>query len=108
MNDTVLDAIKGDHNYFTFDVTGDIDAGDLIWFRAAPSAAELTDADATILKTRGDGVADVDTATGKFQVQLAPVDTSTLADDALMFHAKIRKVDVNMDTTVATGILRLR
>jgi len=109
VNETVLNAVRGNDNFYNFDITGDIDAGDLIWFRAARREVDLTDAAAVILKTRASGgIADLDTPNGKFQVQLEPADTAPLlADEALVFHVVIRKVDVSMDTTVAKGLVRL-
>jgi len=104
MNDTVLEAIRGDHNYFDVDVTGDIDAADTMTFRAGRTPTTLT----TIVKTRGAGITDLDLPNGKVQVQLAPADTSGLADDeALLYEVVLHKADVNMDTTVAKGVMRL-
>lgn len=106
MNVTVLDATRGDHNIYDFDITGDIDAADLIWFRAARRVVDLTDAAALIQKSRGAGIVDVDAPAGKFQVQLAPADTVGLADEALSFHVVVRKADVGIDTSVARGLIR--
>lgn len=106
--ETVLTAVRGDDNFYTFDITGVLAAGDLITFRAARSSGTLTDAGAVILKTRGTGIVDVDIAAGQFQVQLEPADTAALvADEALLFHCVVRKADTAMDTTVARGTLRL-
>lgn len=107
MNETVLPAVRGDDNIWDFDVTGDLDPGDTITFRAARRVADLTDANALIVKTRGSGISDVDTTAGKFQVHLLPADTSSLTtDEALVFHTVLRKADVGADTTVAQGVLR--
>lgn len=103
----MLTAIRGDENFFNFDVTGDLDAGDAIVFRAARKITDLTDANAVIKKTRGQGIVDLVAAQGTFQVQLDTADTASLKDEALVFHCKIFKADVSMDTTVARGILRL-
>lgn len=105
--ETVLEVNRGMDNHFNVDVTGDIDVGDAIWFRAARKESELTDADAVIQKVRPTGIVDVDAPTGKVQVQLEPADTATLADEALVFHVVLRKADVSMDTPVVRGVLRL-
>lgn len=108
MNETVLEAVRGNDNFYNFDITGDIDVADAIWFRAATREADLTDAEAMLLKTRANGgIADLDLPNGKFQVQLEPVDTVGITDEALVFHVVIRKADVQMDTTVAKGLVRL-
>ncbi len=112
MNETELTGIRNDDNFYDFDVTGDLDVADKIWFRAARTKADLTDANAVIKKGLNvagqSGIATLDAPTGKFQVQLEPVDTSGLtSDEALVFHCVLRKADVSMDTTVAKGVIRL-
>jgi len=111
LSDTVLEAIRGDDNFYDFDITGDLDAGDKIWFRAARKESELNDTNALIKKGRNvagqSGIADLNIGQGQFQVQLEPADTATLTDKALVFHVVVQKADVNMDTTVAKGVIRL-
>lgn len=107
MRDTTLIAVRGDDNFYDVDASVDLDAGDEISFRAAPSTVELTDADATILKERGTGIADLETGTGRFQIQLEPADTEDLTDSSLLYHVVLRKVDTQMYTTVSKGTIRL-
>ena len=111
MIETVLSAIRNDDNFYNFDVTGDLDGSDKIWFRAAPQVADLNDTDAVIKKGKNvagqSGIVDLDAPSGKFQVQLEPADTVSIADQALVFHCVLRKADVSMDTTVAKGIIQL-
>jgi hypothetical protein len=112
MNETELTAVRGDDNFWNFDVTGDLDAGDKIWFRMARKMSDLTDTAALLKKGRNvaglSGIADVSAGTGVFQVQLEPADTVALVDDeAFVFHVILQKADVAMDTTVAQGVIRM-
>ena len=112
MTETVLRAIRGDDNFYDFDVTGDLDVGDKIWFRAARRGVDLTDADALIKKGRNaaplTGIVDLDAPNGKFQVQIEPSETVNLTtDEALVFHVIVQKADAQMDTTVAKGVIQL-
>ena len=110
MNETVLTGIRGDDNFYDFDITGDIDVADSLWFRAASKEASLTDGLALILKRNtaagGTGIVNLDAPNGKFQVQLEPADTSALTVESLRFEVVVRKADVQMDTTVAKGVIR--
>jgi len=112
MNETELVAIRGNDNFWNFDVTGDLDAGDKIWFRMARKMSDLNDTSALLKKGRNvaglSGIADITAAQGVFQVQLEPVDTASLVDDeAFVFHVVLQKADVAMDTTVAQGVIRM-
>lgn len=108
--ETELVFVRSNDNFFDFDMSGtDLDAGDSIWFRVADRKADLTDADAEIVKTRVSGIVNVDAPNGIFQVQLEPadVDLGTLPDDAYLWECIIRKADVSMDTTLARGVARV-
>jgi hypothetical protein len=114
VNETVVEGVRGDDLFYDVDLSPssvDLDAGDQIWFRAARKQSELTDALAVIKKGRNvagqSGIADIDIATAKFQVQMEPADTATLTDAALVFEVVFRKADVQMDTTVVKGVIRL-
>lgn len=111
MNTSVIEASRGEDNLFNVDLSTDIDAGDKVWFRAAPTTDELTDADATIKKGLNvvgqGGVFTVDLPAGICQVQIDKADTAALTDEALVFEVVLFKADTTKETTVASGILRL-
>lgn len=111
MIEVVLEGVKNDDNFYDFDVTGDLDAGDEIRFFAARRDVDLNEADALIKKGRNapplTGIADLDLPNAKFQVQIEPAETVNLEDRALVFKVVLRKVDAQMFTTVAKGVIQL-
>ena len=108
LKETELVAVRGDDNFFNFDMDTDLDVGDEVQFWVASREADLTDADALVMKDRSSGIADVDAPNGIFQVQLEPADIANLDDEAYVFKCRVRKVDAQMFTTLARGTMRMQ
>lgn len=106
---STLELMVGESNVFEIDLNTDLDTGDEVWFMAKYSRSDA-DADAVITKTRsGGGIVDVDTATGVCQVKSTKAESENLTGRALVYDAKVKKVDQtpNLVQTVATGVIIL-
>lgn len=104
---TTLELNVAESNIFEIDLNTDLDPNDEVWFTAKYARADVTP---VIQKTRsGGGIVDLDTPTGRCQVKILPTECDDLTGRALLYDAKVKKVDQDPDLikTVAKGVIIL-
>jgi hypothetical protein len=107
MQETNIDAVKGESNVWDLDATIPLDTNDSIWFTAKHRKGDA-DADAVLALTKaGGGITITDEGTGKFRVTSAPSDLVAVAERALVYDVKIKVAATGLIQTVAAGVLYL-
>lgn len=108
---TKIDAVKGESNVWDLDASIPIDAAqDKIWFTAKNKKSDL-DADAVLkygLNVPGlAGVTVLNASAGQFRVTSPQADTGTLTVRALVYDVKVKVASSNTLQTVASGSVYL-
>lgn len=111
VQDTQLDAFKGETNLYDFDANVALVAvSDQIWFTLKHTKSDLDSAAVVIkgLNVPGkSGILVTSEPLGTFRVTISPADLSAIKERALLYDCKVKKAATGVIQTVTSGVMLL-